>query len=88
MEILKRPFFSIYYNINDYTKVRISLTKLSNFLNSEEKSEEGDNEEVGIGEIMMQGCKFQWENRRVREEENRRKLLIEEAAQKEKLEND
>ena len=37
---------------------------------------------------MMQGCHFQWENRRVREEENMRKLLIEEATLNEKVDDE
>ena len=37
IDILKGPVFDIYYNINDLTRIKISLTKFSNFLDSEEK---------------------------------------------------
>ena len=77
IQILKRPFEEIYWNINDYTKIKISLTKLGNFLTSEEKEERQYENEVEEGEVLMQGCKFQYENKRVREEENKRKALSE-----------
>ena len=80
IDVLKNPFSQIYWNINDFTKIKISLTKMGNFLLSEEKAEEPAETEVEEGEVMMQGCKFQYENMRVREEENKRKVLTEKLA--------
>lgn len=51
----------------------ISLTKIANFLDSEEKVVQNHENEINTGEILMQGCKLQYENRRVRMEENKRR---------------
>ena len=56
------------------------MAKMTNFLLSEEKSEEQTENEVREGKIMTQGFKFQYENIRVREEENKRKVLSEKVA--------
>ena len=32
IDVLKHPFSQIYWNINDFTKIKISLTKMGNFL--------------------------------------------------------
>ena len=37
VNILRNSFKELYWNLNDITKVKISLTKIGNFLDSEEK---------------------------------------------------
>lgn len=40
INILRSSFTELYWNLNDFTKIKISLTKIGNFLDSEEKKEE------------------------------------------------